>query len=91
MWAFQCKLYSEGNQVVPHHIREFQGALGPFDRGIFVTTSVFTQQAEKQASSPGCKPIDLIDGERLTGLLVQYKVGIKQVTVVDEDFFAPFR
>ena len=65
----QCKSYAEDNKVVPRQIREFQGALGPFDRGIFMTTSVFTQQAEEQATSPGYKPIDLIDGERLVELL----------------------
>jgi len=48
----QCKRYSDGNQVTPRQVREFQGALGPFDRGIFMTTSVFTQQAEDQAGHP---------------------------------------
>ncbi len=86
----QCKLYAEGNKVTPRQIRELQGALGPFDRGIFMTTSVFTQQAEEQASSPGYKPIDLIDGERLLELLQEHRLGIEQVMVVDSDFFAPF-
>lgn len=86
----QCKHYSDGNKVTPRQIREFQGALGPFDRGIFVTTSVFTSQAEEQATSPGYKPIDLIDGERFIELLQEYQLGIKPITVVDEDFFEPF-
>ncbi len=43
----QCKLYADDNKVVPRQNREFQGALGPFDRGIFVTTSVFTQQRQR--------------------------------------------
>jgi hypothetical protein len=67
------------------------GALGPFDRGIFITTSVFTQQAEDQAGAPGYKPIDLIDGERLVELLIERRLGIKDVTVVDDEFFAPSR
>ena len=82
----QCKRYVEGNKIVPHQIRELQGALGSFDRGIFVTTSVFTQQAEEQASLPGYKPIDLIDGERLIDLLIEHNVGTKQVTLVDDEF-----
>lgn len=86
----QCKRYADGNQVPPRQIREFQGALGPFDRGIFITTSVFTQQAEEQATAPGYKPIDLIDGERLVELLMDYRIGIKEVTVVDYEFFTPF-
>lgn len=56
-----------------------------------MTTSVFTQQAEEQATSPGYKPIDLIDGERLIELLQDYQLGLKQVVLVDADFFAPFR
>ncbi|MCA1695696.1 MAG: restriction endonuclease [Actinobacteria bacterium] len=87
----QCKLYSDGNKVTPRQIREFQGALGPFDRGIFMTTSVFTPQAEEQAGSPGYKPIDLIDGERLIELLQEHGLGLRHVTLVDESFFDPFR
>jgi restriction system protein len=87
----QCKLYGDGNKIVPKQIREFQGALGPFDRGIYMTTSVFTQQAEEQAALPGYKPVDLIDGERLIELLREHGLGIRQVTVIDSEFFEPFR
>lgn len=87
----QCKLYGEGNKITPRHIREFQGALGPFDRGIFMTTSVFTRQAEVTASAPGSKPVDLIDGERLIELLLENDLGTKLTKAVDEDFFEPFR
>ena len=87
----QCKRYAGENPVTPNLIREFQGALGPFDRGIYITTSVFTQQAEEQATAPGYKPIDLIDGERLVELLIDRRLGIKDVTVVDDDFFVPYR
>lgn len=87
----QCKRYADGNQITPRQIREFQGALGPFDRGIFMTTSVFTQHAEDQAAAPGYKPIDLIDGERLIELLVERRLGIMDVTIVDHDFFTPFQ
>jgi restriction system protein len=85
----QCKLYSDGNKVTPRQIREFQGSLGPYDRGIFMTTSVFTQQAEEQAASPGYKPIDLMDGERLIELLQENGLGLRQVTKVDDSFFEP--
>lgn len=86
----QCKRYADDHPITPRQVRELQGALGPFDRGIFVTTSVFTAQAEEQASAPGYKPIDLIDGERLVELLIERRLGIKDVTVVDATFFAPF-
>lgn len=34
----QCKRYADGNQVTPRQVCELQGALGPFDRGILITT-----------------------------------------------------
>lgn len=55
-----------------------------------MTTSVFTKQAEEHATAPGYKPIDLIDGERLVELLQEHRLGIMELTVVDEHFFAPF-
>jgi restriction system protein len=87
----QCKRYADDHPVTPRQVRELQGALGPFDRGIFITTSVFTAHAEEQAAAPGYKPIDLIDGERLIELLIERRLGIKDVTIVDADFFGPFR
>ena len=49
------------------------------------------QQAEDQSGAPGYKPIDLIDGERLVELLVEHRLGIKDVTIVDHEFFTPFQ
>ncbi len=86
----QCKRYADGNKVVPGQIQAFQGALGPFDRGIFMTTSVFTKQAEAAATAPGSKPVDLVDGDRLVQLLREKGLGISTLTVVDENFFEPF-
>lgn len=86
--ASNAKRFAEGNQVTPRQVGELRS--GPFDRVIFMTTSVFTQQAEEQATSPGYKPIDLIDGERLVELLIEYRLGIKTVTVIDEELFTPF-
>jgi len=55
-----------------------------------ITASLFTKQAEDPATAPGFRPIDLIDGERLVVLLIEHQLGMKQVTVVDHDFYAPF-
>ncbi len=87
----QCKLYADGNKIDPRRIREFQGALGPFDRGIYMTSGVFTRQAEEVASAPGYKPIDLVDGERLVEILLDKSLGVKTQIIVDEQFFMPFR
>lgn len=87
----QAKHYAEGNKVSPRAMREFQGALAPFDRGIFVTTSVFTRAAEEQATADQARPVELIDGERLIDLLIEQEMGTRVTTIVDDKFFEPFR
>jgi restriction system protein len=74
--VFQCKRYR--SNVGAPEIREFRGALtGRADRGILVTTSGFTPAAIQEATRDGVTPIDLIDGERLVGLLKQFGLGVR--------------
>ena len=89
---FQCKRYS--GSVGPDTVREFRGAMsGQGDKGILITTGTFTSSARSEANKPGAPPIDLIDGDELCDLLVEYEIGVqvKQRTVkditVDEGFF----
>ncbi len=89
---FQCKRYS-GN-VPPAVIRDFRGAMsGRSEKGIIITTGTFTPEAKKEATRDGVPPIDLVDGEQLCDLLVNYKIGVqvKERTVkdieVDDEFF----
>lgn len=44
--------------------------------GIIITTSDFSRVATKSAQSQKVAPIRLIDGEELTDLLVQYRLGV---------------
>ena len=86
--AFQCKRYS--NPVGAPYIRDFRGSLSTnIEKGVFITTSRFTRDAEREASSPGKKQIDLIDGEDFIDKLAQYEIGLKAITVyeIDENFF----
>lgn len=76
--------------VVPKLI-VFSGALRRkhADRGLFITTSSFTSGAKQAAKQLN---IALVDGEMLTNLMVQYKVGVQVRQVyelydVDDDFF----
>jgi restriction system protein len=63
----QCKKYSTGNNVGEPDIQKFAGSIMHYkaQRGIFVTTSLFTQNAKEFAKD---KPILLVDGD----LLVQW-------------------
>jgi len=89
----QAKRYSKDNPVSEPEIRAFSGSLGAAkaNKGVFVTTSSFTQHAQDFAERHPFK-IVLIDGERLTSLMIRYNVGARveetlHLKRVDEDFF----
>ena len=73
---FQCKRYK--GSVTPSQIRDFRGAMqGRADKGLVITTGVFTREAIKEATRDGAPPIDLIDGEVLCDKLKELKLGIE--------------
>ena len=86
---FQCKRYG-ASVVTPSQVRDFRGALGHIDKGIFITTSRFTKSALEEGKDPNKgKTIDLIDGDMLCELLREYKIGIneKNDVSIEKDFF----
>ena len=90
----QAKRYAPGNAVGRPEIQAFTGSLVGLSasKGVFVTTSTFTSQAIEFASRIPQRVI-LIDGRRLTGLMVEYGVGVRTSRVLefkrlDEDFFS---
>jgi len=89
----QAKRYAEGNNIGAGAIRDFYGALSlkKAHKGIFVTTSAFSQPAIDTARGLGSR-IVLIDGLQLSKLMIRYNVGCRDEDVlhlkkVDEDFF----
>lgn len=89
----QAKRYAEGNNIGAGAIRDFYGALSlkKAHKGIFVTTSAFSQPAIDTARGLGSR-IVLIDGLQLSRLMIRYNVGCRDEDVlhlkkVDEDFF----
>lgn len=87
--AFQCKRY-QGSVGAPD-IRDFRGSLTTdIEKGLFITTGSFSKQAIEEASNPGKKQIDLINGEEFITKLAEYGIGVKEVKdyEVDEEFFA---
>jgi restriction system protein len=74
-------------------IQKFVGALvgKRAKKGIFITTSSFSKEAEAYVSSIDAR-IVLIDGNRLAELMIDYDVGVTTVTTyqlkrVDSDYF----
>ncbi|MDR2929764.1 MAG: restriction endonuclease [Propionibacteriaceae bacterium] len=81
---FQCKRYK--GSVGSGAVRDFRGAMaGRGDKGLLITTGTFTAEAKAEANRDGAPPIDLIDGERLTLLLKEYRIGLTVTTRVVED------
>lgn len=88
---FQCKRYS--GSVVPSHVRDFRGAMqGRADKGIIITTGVFTTDAKKEGVRDGVPPIELVDGDKLLDMCEEYELGLSpvQTFAFDEAFFAEF-
>lgn len=89
----QAKRYAADNVVQKPTVQAFVGALsGKADGGVFITTSRFSEGAEKYAAAVPPRII-LVDGARLTDLMIRYGVGVQvretyDIVEIDEDFFA---
>lgn len=74
--VFQCKRYSGG--VSSDKIRDFRGAfIGRADKGLLITTGVFTRDAKKEAQREGAPQIDLMDGMDLAEKLKELGLGVE--------------
>jgi restriction system protein len=83
----------ENNPVGRPDVMPFVGALQAqkANKGIFITTSRFTDEARSYVSQVGSK-IVLIDGEQLTSLMIEHDVGLSTVSMypvkkIDTDYF----
>lgn len=90
----QAKRYAPGSAVGRPEIQAFTGSLVGLgaSKGVFVTTSTFSAQAVEFVSRIPQRVV-LIDGRRLTDLMVEHGVGVRSSRVLefkrlDEDFFA---
>lgn len=65
--------------------------VGKGDKGLFITTGVFTKDAKAEACRDGATPIDLIDGEELATKLKELALGVTTTTIeqvtVDPEWF----
>jgi len=83
----------DSNPVGRPDVMQFVGALQAqrANKGIFMTTSRFTDDARSYVSQIGSK-IVLVDGEQLTNLMIEHDVGVSTVSLypvkkVDSDYF----
>ncbi len=83
--VFQCKRWK--GSVGAEEIRKFQAAMmGRADKGLFITTSSFTKDAQREATRDGAPAIDLVDGGQLAELLKQLGLGL----IIDKAWFSSF-
>ena len=89
----QAKRYESGTIGRPD-IQRFSGALSGkgATRGVFITTSKFSEEARQYVVAlPGQKVV-LIDGQQLVALMIQHKVGVEvsrsfELFEINENFF----
>jgi len=88
----QAKRWSD-NSVSRPEIQKFVGALTGHRarKGVFITTSTFTKEAQAFAANNEFKII-LINGQTLTELMMDYGVGVTRQAVyelkrIDSDYF----
>lgn len=72
-------------EVTSKDIRNFMGALNlkGTRKGVFITTSTFSQEAKAEATTNPMNKIVLVDADRLMQLAIMYNVGIQTKRVVE--------
>ena len=90
----QAKRYSDANKVGEPEVRNFIGSLDArgASLGVFITTSSFQPAAERTAAGYRHGKIVLIDGIKLTSLMLAYGVAVHKaheytLYEIDDDFF----
>jgi restriction system protein len=90
----QAKRYAAERAISRPDIQAFVGALHgqQADRGVFITTSRFTSDAQDYADRVNARII-LLDGEALARLMIRHNVGVQDEQAftlkrIDEDFFS---
>ena len=72
-------------EVTSKDIRNFMGALNlkGTRKGVFITTSTFSQEAKAEATTNPMNKIVLVDADRLMQLAIMHNVGIQTKRVVE--------
>lgn len=91
----QAKRWAEDKAIGRPEIQKFVGALAGqgAQKGLFITTSTFTKEARSYVEKQLSTKVVLVDGEKLTKLMIEYNLGVSVETVytikkIDTDFFS---
>ena len=88
----QAKRFESGNTVGRPLLQSFVGAMQDVQKGVFITTSSFTKEAQNYAEKQQQKSLKLIDGDFLSELMIKYEVGLEEVGIykifrINEDYY----
>ena len=66
--------------------------IGRAEKGIMITTGIFSEDAKREAAREGAPPIELVDGNELVRMLEKEEIGVHPKTVyeIDLSFFKPY-
>ncbi|MDI1471871.1 MAG: restriction endonuclease [Thermodesulfovibrio sp.] len=91
----QAKQWTSGS-FGRKELQAFVGAIhGKGKKGVFITTSQFTNESLEYAKSLSDIKIILIDGDKLVDYMIKFKIGVKpfriyEILKIDEDYFEEF-
>ena len=90
----QAKRYTD-NKVNDKEMQNFIGALSssPVNKGVFITTSFFSEKACERSRKVFGKSIRLVDGNELADMMLKYNVGVRvvksyEIKELDWSFFS---
>ena len=88
----QAKRNDERNIIGRPLLQAFVGAMQDVQKGVFITTSSFTKEAENYAKKQQQKSLKLMDGDLLAELMIKYGIGLEKIETyivykINEDFF----
>lgn len=82
---FQCKRYK--GTVSRAQVGDFRNAMiGRAEKGIILTTGIFSEDAKREATRDGAPPIELIDGKKLVELFDQVELGVRPKTIYEVEY-----
>lgn len=94
MIYIQAKRWAKDNGVGRPDVQAFAGSLMGVgaSKGVFITTSYFTEQAMQYAESVNNLKVILLDGQQLATLMIEHNVGVSVretfvVKQIDENYF----
>ena len=88
---FQCKRYK--GTVTRAQVGDFRNAMiGRAEKGIIMTTGIFSTEAMKEANRDGAPQVELVNGEKLVEMFKKVELGVKKkmIYIVDLPFFEPY-